>query len=231
MAEFAASSRPEVLVSPRPDHASGEPRGVALPSVFWEDIHRLVVRGRLSDAWSLLQLHSELRAVVEYTSSSEDRRDHAVLRDLFMQHPIGRVEETLAARKAGALSIAEMDGISDIYTKEWSRWHALAERVRSDPHFCPLLARVPQLHNIICLLAGDGAVIVDNASKYRAVEALSDSIAPVCWRTLALMELLYSPQNAPPCSKANTASVLERALKKQYGNQWYELLAKLSIYS
>ena len=54
--------------------------------VFWVDVNTLTLRGRLSDVWELLQLHSEVRSVVEYTSTPEDRRGLADLQELFLSH-------------------------------------------------------------------------------------------------------------------------------------------------
>lgn len=218
---YASSPRPEVLLAQRLDGTDVQIGFAPSSSVFWDDIYRLVVRGRLSDAWSLLQHHSELRGVVEYTSSSEDRRSLALLRDLFLMHPVPRVEEALAARKMGTIVASQIEAILDLYTKEWSRWHALVERLRSDPHCCPLAARVPQLHKLICLLTGDNELMLESAFKYGTGEWSGDSsVTAACWRSLALMELLYSAQNAPPCSKAVTSNVLERALTIQYGDTW-----------
>ena len=200
--------------------------------VFWVDVNTLTLRGRLSDVWELLQLHSEVRSVVEYTSTPEDRRGLADLQELFLSHPIRLLDEFLLAfrdiltrveseRKTGSGSSivdgftaedeATISAFMRNFSSDWMHWHALVTRVRRDPYYCPLFSRMPQLQTVLHLMTGDVSAIAPLCGKY-ASDGVESSL---CWQQFALCRLIYSGQSPPPFSKPVVILMLEEALDFQ----------------
>lgn len=209
--------------------------GGADPSghVFWEDVFCLSLRGRLSDAWELLQLHSEVRSVLDYTSSVEDRRGLGEIKNIFLTHPIAlvddflnKVREILAAAEAKNMGVSKISvveifstsdeamikGLMNEFSTSWMRWHTLTSRIRSDPYFCPLLAKMPQLQNLLHVLAGDINALKSLCVKYVTSGSNESSL---CWQQFALCKLLYCAQSPPPFSKPVVVDILEDAFVVQ----------------
>jgi hypothetical protein len=186
----------------------------ASSNTFWDDVSLLTARGRLGDAWALLQLHSELRAVVEYTSSADDRRSLHTLSQLFIGHPVRFLEGLFSSGKQH--DDREAGRMVQEYTAEWMKWRAQVDRVLGDPRACPLVSRLPQLVPLLEAMAGRAAAINLLGARHGAVMAAEGtdqsgggSRPACCWRTLALCELIYG---GPPVSSAALADVLQRSM-------------------
>lgn len=206
--------------------------GDAQEYIFWDDVTTLTLRGRLSDVWELLQLHSEVRSVVEYTSTPEDRRGLVDLQEMFQSHPIRLLDDFLLAfrdiltrveseRKASSGS-SIVDGFTAedeatistfmrTFSSDWMHWHALVTRVRRDPYHCPLFSRMPQLQAVLHMMTGDVSAIAPLCGKYVSDGAESS----LCWQQFALCRLIYSGQSPPPFSKPVVIQLLEEALDFQ----------------
>lgn len=196
--------------------------------VYWDDVYALILRGRLTDAWEIIQMHSEVRSVIEYTSSAEDRKGLIDLQEIFVSHPIYRLDDFLhafkdilvradALRKAGATSGFTADDETVIgafmrdFSSDWMRWHSLVNQVRRDPYSCPLLSRMPQLQAVLHTMAGDEAAIAQICSE--SVGDRKDS--SLFWQQFALCRLIFSGQSLPPFSKPVVVQLIEEALEFQ----------------
>ena len=210
---------------------SDDPDGLSFN--FWDDIYSLALRGRLTDAWELLQLHSEIRTIIEYTSSAEDRKGLADLREIFASHPVHRLDGFLSSyrnilesieskRKSTPPFSSVLDGLSPedentisefimSYSSEWMRWHSLTSSVRKDPYRCPLVARMPHLQTVLNIMMGDVSTLGSLCSKTSS-DLVSSSL---CWQQYALCLLIYSGHTPPPFSKTIVVQQLEEAMRFQ----------------
>lgn len=214
---------------PRPEIGHMESSGGQF--VYWDDIHALVLRGRIGDVWELLLVHSEIRSIVEYTSSAEDRKGLRDLQEIFVSHPIRLIDEFLlsfkeilarvdSSRSTGSASIVDGLTVQDEaaitafmrdFSSDWMRWHAAVSRMRRDPYSCPLISRMPQLQNVLNVMAGDVNAVGSMCFKY--VSQRPDT--SLCWHQYALCRLIYSGQTPPPFSKPVVIQMLEESLDFQ----------------
>jgi hypothetical protein len=202
--------------------------------VFWDDINRLCVRGRLEDAWSLLQLHSEIRSVVEFTSSATERQAVERIRDLFLTHPsrltdkffelydgVIRSAELRTTKKIGNISVIDDLSVEEekeiaeyfqFFASTWITWRESVLRIRNDPTTSQLLGKLPQMQTLIQVMSGDLLAITTMSKKYGAA---LDSDRSSLWYSYALCRLIYGSVTPPPFPKSLVESILKDGMNME----------------
>ena len=160
---------------------------------YWDSIYRLSLRGKLDEAWRILQLHSSVASILRISERHDaaDCRCIAELQLIFNSHPLAAVQQS---------SSFPHDFDDFRYHEECSRWQKKVYSFWSSAY--SVVATMPQLDPLLRVMRGESRALHEIASK---------SKFPYGWRELALANLLY-PSKMQVLTTSWVVSIVEQSI-------------------
>jgi hypothetical protein len=177
LAHFTSTDSPEFLSDPGDSSSlSGGGDGTGY---FWGTVFSLVSAGRLSDAWTVLQLHSEVAESLRADTPHSHGHSHS-------QNPAAQLAHIFATHPTVLLSLQECDeellGDPAFLRQQvgaWQAWGCSVRRLIADNS--TLVVGIPPLMHLLRFFVGSDE------------QLQSGEAAPSSWQVIALHRLLFSP--------------------------------------
>ena len=174
MGLFSSTDTPEYMGKDgRSDFSSSKTGNI---SYFWEIAYSLVATGRLSDAWSVIQLHSEIADAQKSSDSKHSSNDvFSRLETVFKGHP----SVSFSAREADPEELSDASFLREL-VRAWQTWTSAVQRLLQTNN--PVVTGIPPLHKLLRFLIGEVDSLMPNESEKN-------------WQLIALQNLMYAPHD------------------------------------